>query len=253
MDQFQQFADKIEKDGTLIYFEEDKNVQEITKKTRKDIQIIPYKEHASKIENGTTYLKNGNRRIKLQVFGKHNLENISGAKLICNEIGLSNDQFYNAMSQFEGAARRLEILSENGECTVFYDFAHSPSKLKATTEAVKSQFPDRKLTAIMELHTFSSLKKDFLPEYNGCMDAADKAFVFFNPKTIEHKQLDPISREEVKNAFGNDQLEVFTDTDLLFQKIRGMNWKEKSLLIMSSGNFSGQDLKEFAIEITGND
>ncbi len=250
VEQFQIFADKIEENGSLIYFEGDEHLQKIASNSRKDIQVIPYREHGAKVVNGISSLVNGSKKIKLKVFGKHNLENISGAKLVCNEIGISDDQFYDAIAHFEGASRRLEVLSENEECTVFYDFAHSPSKLKATTEAVKAQFPDRELIAVMELHTFSSLKKDFLPEYKGCMNAADQAFVFFDPKTIEHKRLEPISEQEVKEAFNNKKLEVFTNTKLLFQRIKDISRENKNLLMMSSGNFSGQNLKEFANTIT---
>ncbi|HKJ41302.1 MAG TPA: cyanophycin synthetase, partial [Sunxiuqinia sp.] len=161
-------------------------------------------------------------------------------------------QFYRAMTTFKGAARRLETLSENENCTVFYDFAHSPSKLKATTEAVKKQFSNRQLVAVMELHTFSSLKKEFLPQYQACMDEADEAFVFFNPKTLEHKQLSPISKEEVAQAFAKEGLQVFTDPEELFSQLQQRNWENKNLLIMTSGNFSGQDLRAIAKEITGN-
>ena len=250
VEQFKIFTDKIEPNGSLIYFSGDKYLDEIAKNVREDIQTIPYTEHLSVIENGITCLERNDRKLPLKIFGKHNLENISGAKLICNEIGISDDQFYEAIANFEGAARRLEKLSENKSCTVFHDFAHSPSKLKATTEAVKSQFADRELVAVMELHTFSSLKKDFLPEYNGCMDKADRAFVYFDPHTIEHKKLDPITVEDVKSGFNNNQLEVYTDTNLLFEQLKNTDWKNKNLLIMSSGNFSGQNLKEIAENIT---
>ena len=250
VEQFKIFTDKIEPNGSLIYFSGDKYLDEIAKNVREDIQTIPYTEHLSVIENGITCLERNDRKLPLKIFGKHNLENISGAKLICNEIGISDDQFYEAIANFEGAARRLEKLSENKSCTVFHDFAHSPSKLKATTEAVKSQFADRELVAVMELHTFSSLKKDFLPEYNGCMDKADRAFVYFDPHTIEHKKLDPITVEDVKSGFNNNQLEVYTDTNLLFEQLKNIDWKNKNLLIMSSGNFSGQNLKEIAENIT---
>ncbi len=250
VEQFKIFTDKIEPNGSLIYFSGDKYLDEIAKNVREDIQTIPYTEHLSVIENGITCLERNDRKLPLKIFGKHNLENISGAKLICNEIGISDDQFYEAIANFEGAARRLEKLSENKSCTVFHDFAHSPSKLKATTEAVKSQFADRELVAVMELHTFSSLKKDFLPQYNGCMDKADRAFVYFDPHTIEHKKLDPITVEDVKSGFNNNQLEVYTDTNLLFEQLKNIDWKNKNLLIMSSGNFSGQNLKEIAENIT---
>ena len=250
--QFRIFADKIEKNGSLIYFEGDEILKEIATKARMDISTSPYRAHESVIEDGVTYLKYGDRRIRLQVFGSHNLQNIAGAKLVCEKVGITDEQFYRAMTSFKGAARRLEVLSENENCTVFYDFAHSPSKLRATTEAVKKQFVTRKLVAVMELHTFSSLKKEFLPQYKNSMNDADEAYVFFNPQTIEHKRLTPISSEEVAAAFDKEGLQVFTDPLVLFDVLRNTKWEDKNLLIMTSGNFSGQDLKSFAKEITGN-
>ena len=249
LEQFQIFADKIEKDGTLIYYEKDTNLQHIAKKVRNDVAVLEYTEHESVVEHGITYLKHGSKNIKMQVFGAHNLQNLTGAKLVCEKLGISNNQFYQSMTTFKGAARRLEVLSENENCTVYYDFAHSPSKLQATTTAVKKQFINRKLVAIMELHTYSSLKKEFLSQYRGCMDDADEAIVFFNPKTIEHKRLSPITADEVADAFGKKGLQVFTDSNLLFDFLRKNNWQNKNLLIMTSGNFSGQDLKGFAKEI----
>ena len=252
VEQFRIFADQVEENGSLIYFEGDENLKKIATNARMDISTSPYKEHDSVVEDGVTYLKYGERQIRLQVFGDHNLQNIAGAKFVCEKIGISDEQFYRAMTSFKGAARRLETLSENENCTVFYDFAHSPSKLKATTAAVKKQFTNRQLVAVMELHTFSSLKKEFLPQYKGCMDEADEAFVFFNPKTLEHKRLAPITKEEVAQAFSKDGLKVFTDTEALFNQLRQKSWENKNLLIMTSGNFSGQDLKAIAKEITGN-
>ena len=252
VDQFRIFTDKIEPNGTLIYYNGDENLNEIATHARKDITIKTYQEHDSTIENGVTYLTFGEQQIWLQVFGDHNLQNISGAKLICDKLGISDDQFYHAMSSFKGAARRLEILSANENCTVFYDFAHSPSKLKATTSAVKKQFDNRKLVAVMELHTYSSLKKEFLPHYQSSMNEADEAYVFFNPKTIEHKRLEPISEQEVLEAFNQKGLKVVTDPKILFDELREKEWNQKNLLIMTSGNFSGQDLNAFAKEVTGN-
>ena len=137
----------------------------------------------------------------MQIFGDHNLQNISGAQLVCRQLGLTDEQFYAAIAEFKGASRRLEVLAETENCVVFNDFAHSPSKLKATTEAVKTQFPERKLVACLELHTFSSLKKEFLPQYKNSMDAADLAIVYFNPHTIAHKKLEPITEQQVAEAF----------------------------------------------------
>ncbi|MGQ7868933.1 UDP-N-acetylmuramate--L-alanine ligase [Sunxiuqinia sp. sy24] len=252
VDQFRIFARQVEQNGSLIYFEGDEKLQHIAKQARQDVSTIAYREHESTVEDGVTYLNYGDRRIRLQVFGDHNLQNITGAKHICDQLGLTDEQFYRAMTSFKGAARRLETLAETNDCTVFYDFAHSPSKLKATTAAVKKQFRNRKLVAVMELHTYSSLKKEFLLQYQGCMDEADEAYVFFNPRTIEHKRLSPITEEEVAEAFASEGLQVFTDPEALFQQLRAKTWEHQNLLIMTSGNFSGQDLNAFAIEITGN-
>jgi len=251
VDQFRIFADMIEPNGSLVYFDGDENSCSIANKIRKDVKLLPYSTPSFLIRNGATFLIDGDAEIELKVFGEHNLQNIAGAKLVCNQLGISDHQFFNAISNFSGSARRLEVVAENDSTTVYYDFAHSPSKLKATTSAVKKQFDDRKLVAVMELHTFSSLKKEFLPQYKDSMAAADQAFVYFNPHTIEHKRLDPISTEQVKDAFGGDNLQVFTDSDLLFSELEKINWESKNLLIMSSGNFSGKNVKDFGKSLVG--
>jgi len=245
VDQFQIFADMIEPNGSLVYFDDDENICKITGNVRKDVKLLPYATPAFSIKDGVTYLVDGKAEIGLKVFGEHNLQNIAGAKLVCNQLGISDQDFYSAIAQFNGSARRLEVVAENDSSTIYYDFAHSPSKLKATTLAVRKQFEKRQLVAVMELHTFSSLKKEFLPQYKGSMAVADRAFVYFNPHTIEHKRLDPISADMVKEAFDGSNLEVFTDSDLLFSTLEKIDWTNRNLLIMSSGNFSGKNVKEF--------
>lgn len=249
VEQFQKFVDMIQPTGSLIYFEKDKNLQEIAAKSREDIQKLPYAAHDSMIEDGITYLLAPGRKVRLQVFGDHNLQNISGAQQVCCQLGITDDQFYSAIAQFKGASRRLEVLAQSNGCVVFNDFAHSPSKLKATTEAVKKQFPNRKLVACLELHTFSSLKKEFLPQYQNSMDAADLAIVYFNPHTIEHKKLEPITEQQVAEAFGSPGLKVYTDSDALFAFLKSQSWENANLLLMTSGNFSGKNLKVLAGEI----
>jgi UDP-N-acetylmuramate: L-alanyl-gamma-D-glutamyl-meso-diaminopimelate ligase len=246
VEQFQIFADLIEPNGSLIYFENDGYLQQVASKSRTDIQKIPYQSHDSLIENGTSYLVTRDKKIKLQIFGDHNLQNISGAQLICRQLGLTDEQFYSAIAEFKGASRRLEVLAETENCVVFNDFAHSPSKLKATTEAVKKQFPERKLVACLELHTFSSLKKEFLPHYKNSMDAADLAIVYFNPQTLAHKKLEPISEQQVADSFDSHGLLVSTDSDQLFAFLKTLTWDNTNLLLMTSGNFSGKNLKEIA-------
>lgn len=249
VEQFRIFAEMIEAGGSLVYFDADPNISKIAAELSSEIKKLPYREHPASVENGLTCLLSGNTKTEIPIFGDHNLQNISGAKLVCNELGITDEQFYRAIGSFKGAARRLQVLAKNEGCTVFYDFAHSPSKLKATTEAVKKQFPERELVACMELHTFSSLKKEFLPQYSGSMQAADQALVYFNPATIEHKKLEPITPEQVFEAFGTDGLLVSTDAGELFSILKKTDWVGKNLLIMTSGNFSGMDLKAFAGEL----
>lgn len=249
IEQFRLFVKLMPEKSTLVFFEEDPYLNEIAGDNELRLKILPYKEHPAVIKNNQTFLLTENELVRLSVFGRHNLQNISGAKLICNELGISNRQFYEAIPNFKGAARRLEILAETPETSVFRDFAHSPSKLNATIEAVKTQYPGKKLIACMELHTFSSLKKEFLPQYAGSMKLADRAIVYFNPHTIEHKKLEPITPKMVQEAFGQENLEIFTDSDFLFDQLKKINWRDKNLLLMSSGNFSGKDLPVFAKEL----
>jgi UDP-N-acetylmuramate: L-alanyl-gamma-D-glutamyl-meso-diaminopimelate ligase len=244
VDQFAIFAKSIETNGSLIYFDGDQYLNAIAKEVRDDVQLFSYNTPAYTIEGNVTSLIVDKQKVNLEIFGEHNLQNLEGAKIVCRQIGITEARFYEAISSFKGSERRLEVIAENEDSTMYYDFAHSPSKLKATTAAVKAQFPTRKLYAVMELHTFSSLKEEFLPQYHGAMDAADKALVYFNPKTIEHKQLKPITVEQVKQAFGGN-VDVFIDSDLLFEELSAISWENKNLLIMSSGNFSGKDIKAF--------
>jgi len=249
VDQFKIFTDLIEKNGSLIYYDGDKEINKISDKLRNDIKKYPYQAHKNIIENNKTYLIVEDKKIELQVFGKHNLENINGAKKICNLANINDKMFYEAITHFGGAAKRLQTLKSSENTDVFLDFAHSPSKLKATINAVKEQYNDRELIACMELHTFSSLKKEFLPQYKNTMKSADKAFVYFNPETIKHKRLDEISKEQVKTAFASKNIEVFTNSDLLVEALLRINYNKKNLLLMSSGNFDGVNFKEFAKKI----
>ena len=249
VDQFKIFTDKIEKGGTLVYFEGDEELKKMSPKIRKDIQLIPYNCPEFILENGVTSVIADGKKFPLKIFGKHNLQNLLAAKLILNQIGVGDSDFYSVMATFKGAAKRLELIAENNSCSVYKDFAHSPSKLKATVAAVKEQFPNRKLVACMELHTFSSLKKDFLPQYKNCMAEADLAFVYFSPEVVHHKKLEEISADLVRDSFGTSNITVFTDSKLLAEKLREMKWENSNLLLMSSGNFDGVDLNEFAKEL----
>ena len=244
VEQFRLFVEKIELNGSLIYYSGDPELVKIAESARSDIRLMPYDTHPFEIENGVTQLITAKGKVELLVFGRHNLQNINGARMVCNELGLSDEAFYAAIQSFGGAARRLELVYRNNFMSIFKDFAHSPSKLKATTEAVREQFPSRKLIACMELHTFSSLNAEFLEEYKGSMEGADKAFVYYNPHTVEHKKLSPITSEQVRNAFGSQNVEVFNDSGKLLTALQQEEWNNSTLLMMSSGNFDGLKYEE---------
>ena len=244
--QFGIFIEKIENGGFLFYYKNDDVLKEIVKQAKNPIGKTGYTTHAYIKKNNQTFLINIDKEIPLKIFGEHNLQNISGAKLVCNELGITDQEFYQAISEFTGASKRLEILAKNNTTTIFRDFAHSPSKLNATVNAVKEQYTKRKLLAVMELHTFSSLNANFLVEYAGSMDMADIALVYFNPEVIKHKKLNPITKEQVKSSFKNKNLIVFTSKTDLVDYIMSINLTNKNLLLMSSGNFSGIDLLDFA-------
>jgi len=248
-DQFAIFIVKIVENGTLVYCAEDSEVNDLALKSKNGINKIPYTTHPYESTDGNVSIIVSGAKIHLAVFGKHNMQNISGAKAVCNQVGVSDEFFYKAISTFKGASKRLQLLAENHKTKVFLDFAHSPSKVAATVQALSEAYPERKLVACLELHTFSSLNTEFLKQYFGTMEKSDIPFVYFNPSTLEHKKLPPIEPSFVKNCFGTKSIEVFTDSRNLIDSLKRINWQNKNLLIMTSGNFSGVNLQEFAKEI----
>ena len=248
VEQFAIFARSIEPGGKLIYFEGDENLAAIAQSIRQ-AQNLAYKGLPARNEDGTTIVEQAGKAYPLMVFGDHNLQNIEGAMLVCQQLGIKPEDFLTAIISFKGAAKRLQVLKKKDQSTIFLDFAHSPSKLKATTTAVKKQFPNRKLVACMELHTFSSLNKDFLPEYHKAMQEADEAIVFFNPEVVKHKKLPPFEKSDVEKAFDQDNLTVFTESAALVTHLKSHQWQNTNLLIMTSGNLSGVDLAALANEL----
>lgn len=252
-EQFRIFANMVPEGGSLIYCADDSEVNKICNEITRAVYKFPYHLPEYLIEDGITYLidnsDEGQVMHPLQIFGEHNLRNLEGAREICNRLGITGWKFYNSIQSFKGAAKRLELLGKNEKTVVYKDFAHSPSKLKATTHAVKNQFPGRKLIACMELHTFSSLNENFLTEYMDSMQDADLAFVYFNPHTIEHKKLKPVTADQVTKSFGKGNIKVFTDSQLMIDELKNTDWDNKVLLMMSSGNFDGVNLAEFSKEI----
>lgn len=243
-EQFQFFLDMVPADGKIIYNIEDAEVEKVADKTSSGSIKIPYRTPEYVIENGTTYYLHNGNKTSLQVFGKHNLSNMAGAFEVCKQLGVTETEFFSAIKTFTGAANRLEKIASNKQVTVFKDFAHSPSKLKATISAVKEQFEGRKIIACMELHTYSSLNKEFIAEYKNCMDGADVKVVFFNPHTIELKRLDKITNEEVKKLFGHDDLVVLNKKAEIESFLHQQSFTNSVLLLMSSGTFDGMNLPE---------
>jgi len=250
VEQFDVFVDLIEKGGKLIYCIDDAEVKKVAEESDNDISLLPYSVPPHVIENGVSFLLTDEGKIPLKVFGEHNLINLNGARLVCASLGVSDKDFYQAIQDFSGASKRLELLGSSNKTSVFKDFAHSPSKVKATVQAVKNQFEDRQLVACLELHTFSSLNLKFLEEYRKSMKHADEAIVYFNPKTLKHKKLPALTKKEVKKAFARKDLTVITDSKDLKEYLLDLNWKRKNLLMMSSGTFDGLDLNKLADKVT---
>lgn len=249
VDQFRIFSQMIRDNGSLIYCKEDEIVKKVSEESRKDIEKFPYSIIAHKIENGKTFVIWKEKEYPIEVFGKHNLMNLYGAMLVCERIGVSNEDFLREVGSFTGASKRLELVKKNKNVEIYKDFAHSPSKLKATVSALKEQYPNRKLIAVMELHTFSSLNAEFLLQYNGCMDMADEAIVYFNPHTIAHKGLAEITKDQVFEAFGRRDIKVFTESKDVVAEIKSHKWENTNLLMMSSGNFDGIVFEELADQL----
>jgi UDP-N-acetylmuramate: L-alanyl-gamma-D-glutamyl-meso-diaminopimelate ligase len=245
--QFNKFIDTIEAKGTLIYCKADADLNEIVLNSKADVTKIGYAIPEHEIRNGITYLLP--EKTALKIFGDHNLMNLNAAKWVCKQLDISESDFDTAIASFTGAAKRLEVISADESTNVYKDFAHSPSKLKATIDAVKAQFATRKLVACIELHTFSSLNKDFLKEYTGAMDEADEAIVFIDIKSFEQKRMEPFSEDDVQQAFGNPKLKFFNDAAQLKDHLLNLNYKDANLLMMSSGNYAGFDLPELAASL----
>lgn len=248
--QFHIFAESIDKEGTLIFCKEDKNLNNMVNSNSYSCQLIPYNTHNHLIEKSNTILiDKDNIRYPIEIFGIHNLQNLKAAQLVCEKIGVDKTDFYNSIADFKGASKRMELVMANNYSAFYKDFAHSPSKLKATTNALKHQFPNRTLIACMELHTFSSLNSEFLKLYFKSMVAADVAYVYYNIETIKHKKLENIDEKDVYNAFGTSNLKVFTSSKDLQDQLFSQNWDNSNLLMMSSGNFDGLDFENIAKNI----
>jgi UDP-N-acetylmuramate: L-alanyl-gamma-D-glutamyl-meso-diaminopimelate ligase len=246
--QFDIFCELIEPKGKLIFNKQDDEIVKLADKHKNIVEAIGYDTPAYDVTDFGTRLHLNSLTYDLKLFGEHNLQNLMGAMHVCESIGISNTEFLQSMSNFTGAGKRLQKVVESNDFIMFKDFAHSPSKLKATTKAVKEQFSNRKLIACMELHTFSSLKKEFLPHYKNCMQMADEALVYFSPAVVAHKKLEPISKEQVFDGFGGG-ITVATQTQEVLDFITKNAEANSALLMMSSGNFDGIDYDKLGSQL----
>ena len=242
VNQFDSFADATPKAGSLAYNEDDPLSQIIGAKERPDVIQLPYGTHPHVVENGVTYLVATKEQIRLKIFGTHNMLNLNGAMSICSRLSINKDEFYDAIKSFESPALRMEVLHENKNTTIFRDYAHAPSKVQATTFALREQYPERELIACLELHTYSSLNKEFLSRYTDTLKYCSKAVVFYDPEAVRQKKLDGISEENIIEAFNFPRLKVFTNPEALEKYITGLDLINKNLILMSSANFGGLNL-----------
>ena len=242
--QFKIFTDSMINGGSMVYNIEDANVKDVVESSENHIKKYPYQTPSYFIDNGTTYLETSEGNLPLEIFGKHNLQNLAGAKWICQHMGIDEDDFYEAIASFSGASKRLEKIAESNSSVIFKDFAHSPSKVAATTKAVKEQYVNRKVIACLELHTYSSLNAEFLMEYKGALDFADKAVVFYSPHAVKIKQLSEVTRQQIAQAFDRDDLIIYTKPseykDYLFKE----DFNNSAVILMSSGNYGGLNFDE---------
>jgi UDP-N-acetylmuramate: L-alanyl-gamma-D-glutamyl-meso-diaminopimelate ligase len=242
--QFDIFLTQMTSGGAVIYNEEDFEVKRVVEQSTSPIKKYPYRTPNYAVADGQTLLDTPEGDMPIEIFGKHNLNNLEGARWICQLMGVDADDFYEAISTFKGASKRLEKITESLNAVAYKDYAHSPSKVKATTTALKDQYPNRALIACLELHTYSSLNPDFLKEYKGALDAADTAVVFYSPKAVAIKKLSPISEKQIFDAFEREDLLIFTEPSNFKNFLFDQNFENKSLLLMSSGNYGGLDFKE---------
>ncbi len=249
IDQFRILVEMIPEGGSLIYFDDDPEVKKIAAAPGGKIRKIPYKVHGYFQNKTGFYAATHDRVVPVKIFGEHNMQNLSAAKEVCLAYGIKEDDFYNAVQSFAGTSRRLQLLNENENGTAFLDFAHSPSKVRATVEAVSERYPGRSIIACLELHTYSSLNIGFLPLYRETLEKASFGFVYYNPHSLEIKKLPPLSKKMVEEAFAGDNIKVFDNSEEMFSFIRKQLFAWPVYLFMSSGDFNGYDLENLADEL----
>lgn len=246
MEQFSIFVDSIINGGTLVYCTEDGHVKEVSERSKNAIKKYPYALPEYENIDGTTFVNTPEGMLPLDIFGEHNLQNMEGAKAICQHMGVDESLFFEAIGSFKGANKRLEKIIDKNSVVIFKDFAHAPSKVRATTKAVRDQYSNRRFVACLELHTYSSLNTTFLKEYKDALNQADEAVVFYSPHAVEIKRLDFISKDQIRDAFDRDDLIVFTEPKDFENYILSLKFENLALLLMSSGNYGGLDFNVFS-------
>jgi UDP-N-acetylmuramate: L-alanyl-gamma-D-glutamyl-meso-diaminopimelate ligase len=196
------------------------------------------------IKNNRFSLKFGDTLYEMNIFGSHNMLNINGVSEIGELMGITKAQVFEYLQDFKGAGKRLELLKETKDYIVFRDFAHAPSKLKATISGIKEQYEDKKLIALFELHTYSSLNKKFLPEYNGSFEDADEKVIYINPHAVKLKGLEMLTKEEILSNFGDQEIKVFFEKEEIIKYLNESEKKDTIILLMSSGNFDNINFTE---------
>lgn len=244
VNQFSIFTDSITKGGIMVYNEEDPVVKQVVEASENTIKKYPYQTPPYEIIDGTTYIDTAEGKMPLEIFGEHNLQNMAGAKWICQHMGVGEEDFYEAIASFKGASKRLEKVAANQTSVFYKDFAHSPSKVSATTHAVRKQYANRKLIACLELHTYSSLNPSFLKEYKDALKEADVAVVFYSPNALAIKRMEPISVTQIKEAFNREDLMVYTEPADFKEFLFSQHFENAVTVLMSSGNYGGLDFEE---------
>lgn len=248
--QFRTYLEICEPGAAVVYNAEDLQLADLLSSTTKYIKKIPYSLPKYKVaEDGTYFIETEEGLLPLSVIGKHNMANLEAARWICQLMGIQEMDFYQAIQSFQGAARRLQLLGSKGGRSIYLDFAHSPSKVRATLDSFREAKPAGKIVAVLELHTYSSLSRSFIPQYRHTMNSADIAIVYFNPKSLAHKRLPDLSAEDVAKAFQIPETSVFTDAQKVFDRLKSLKDKQLDILFMTSGNFAGENLEKWAEEL----
>lgn len=247
--QFEILADNTPKAGLLIHCAEDNLASIICTKDRFDVTPIEYTTHPHKINDQKSVLITNQGDVEVSIFGTHNMQNLAGAQQVLKKLGISDKQFYEAIPSFKGAWKRLQLVRSNKNASVYLDYAHSPSKVKATTKALKELKSNYDTIACFELHTFSSLNKEFLKQYAEKFKYVDKLFVYFDKHAMEVKKMPVLSKEYIRESIGHKNMIVHDEITILKEELLKEEWLKKNLIMMSSGNFNGLSIETLADEI----